>query len=111
MANLADLIERAFGTRTEHRVNRQGTTVGVAAGIILRSDPRRLAATIVNLSAVAIYVAPGREVSATKGIRLAPSGGSLILVWDEEFELLGWEWWALADAAASAVFTSEVLGR
>lgn len=111
MANLADLIDARFGVKTEAADNRSGTTLGTSAATILRNDPRRLAATIINLSAVAMYVAPSRDVSATNGIRLAPGGGQLTLIWDEDFDVTGYEWFGIADAAASAVYTLETLAR
>lgn len=111
MANLRDLVEGRLGAKTEFALNRAGATVGVAAEEVLRNDPRRLAATIVNLSAGAIFVAPGRTVSATSGIRLAPNGGSLALTWDEDFDAVGVEWFGIAELAASAVFTLEELSR
>lgn len=111
MANLADLVEGRLGVKTEFALNRSGTSIGISAVQVLRNDPRRLAATIVNLGVAALFVAPTRAVSATNGIRLAPSGGSLTLIWDEDFDATGIEWFGLADAAANAVHTLEVLAR
>jgi hypothetical protein len=111
MANLADLIEARFGVKTEAADNRSTSSIGTSVATVLPNDPKRLAAVIVNLSAVAVYVAPYRDVGASKGIRLAPSGGTLSLIWDEDFDVTGWEWFGIADAAASALFTLEVLAR
>lgn len=111
MPNLADLIAARFGVRTEAALNRSGATVGVVAASILRNDPRRLGALIVNLSTAAVYVSPSRGVSATAGVRLAPSGGTFGLDWEDDFDLTGYEWHAVADAAASAVLVIEVLAR
>ncbi len=111
MPNLADLLEARFGVKTEAADNRFGTTIGTSVARVLPNDPKRLGAVIVNLSAVAVFIGPFRDVSASKGIRLAPSGGSFSLIWDEDFDVTGWEWFAVADAAASAVLTIEVLAR
>lgn len=106
---LAHLIERQLGVATRHRVSDAGATVGVAATRILRQNPNRLAATLINLGAAAIYVAPLGAPSATRGIRLAPTGGSLVLRWEEDLDLLGYEWSAIADAAGTAYFLIEIL--
>lgn len=106
---LADIIQRTFGVATRTRVSDAGATIGVAISTILRQNPNRLAATIINLGGSAIYVAPLGAPSATRGIRLAPTGGSVILKWDEDFDVLGYEWAAIADAAGIAYFAIEII--
>ena len=106
---LKDLLESKLGVRTYHRINRDTAAVGVAVGRVLRNSPNRVAAVLVNLSANTIYLSPDNIPSATHGIRLGPSGGSLILKWDEDFSTVGYEWNALASGAASDIFILETL--
>lgn len=106
---LKELLEKQFGVRTVNRINRDATTVGIAVGRVLRNSPNRIAAVMVNLSVNTIYVSPDNAPSATRGIRLGPSGGSLILKWDEDFSMCGYEWNALASAAASEIYILETL--
>lgn len=109
--NLSDLIADRFGVRTEAAIGRTATTVGTTAVDILRNDPRRVAATIINLGAVAIYVTPDGAPSATRGIRLGANGGSMTIEWEHDFDLVGWAWSAIADAAATPLLIIEVLVR
>lgn len=109
MPNLRDVIDSRFGVRTEAAVNREGDTVGTTQQTILAANPRRLAATIVNLGAAAIYLSPDSTVSASRGVRIAPSGGTFGLVFDEDFDLVAYPWVAIADAAGTPVFVVEVL--
>lgn len=110
--NLADLIEREYGSiETEHRLDAEGSTVGTTAVVIAKNSPRRLALTIINLAATAVYVKPHPTVSATSGIRLAPSGGSMSLNWRDDLHLVGYEWSAIGDAAGSNVLVMELLSR
>lgn len=109
--SLPDLIEAKLGVRTEARLNRETGSVGVSRIVVLRNDSKRIAALLVNLSANIIYVAADTLVSTTRSIRLAPNGGSLKLVWYDDFDIVGWEWWAIASAAASDLFTYEVTTR
>jgi len=111
VANLADVLEARFGVRTEARASAVGFNVDIARTSVLRNDPARLAAVIVNLSAVAVFLAPDPLVSATHGIRLAANGGSLILTWDTDFDVTAWEWFGVADADNADVYTLEVIAR
>lgn len=106
---LADIIQRTFGVATRTRLSDVGATVGLVAAPILRQNPNRLAAVLINLSAVAMYVAPIGATSSTRGIRIAATGGSLALRYDEDFDLVGYEWSAIADGAGSAIFTIEII--
>ena len=109
LKTLKELLESKLGVRTYTRINRATSTVGVAVQRVLQNSPNRVSAVLVNLSVNTIYVSPDGIPSATHGIRLGPSGGSLVLKWDEDFSLCGYEWNALATAAASDIFIIEQL--
>ena len=109
LRTLKELLESKLGVRTYTRINRVTSTVGTTVQRVLQNSPNRVAAVIVNLSANTIYISPDGVPSATHGIRLGASGGSLVLKWDEDFSLCGYEWNALATAAASDVFIIEQL--
>jgi hypothetical protein len=111
VGRLQDLIEARLGVSTEARSTAVGRTIGTSVEAILRNEPDRLAAIIVNLSTNGVWIAPDRAVSTTRGIRLSAAGGSHAMIWDEDFDLLGWEWFAVSDGAASEIFVLEVLGR
>ncbi len=111
MGALTDAIEREVGVPTVPTFDPDTASVGTAVVRILPADPNRLGFIIVNLSAVAVYVKPRRDVTAISGIRLAPSGGSLSLGWREDFHLVGLDWYAVADAAGSAVLSLSIGAR
>ena len=89
--------------------NRLISSVGVAATKLLNADADRLGFLFVNLSVNDIYIAPFPDVSATKGIKCGPNGGSVTATWDEDFEMLGKEWYCLAAAAASSLLIVEYI--
>lgn len=95
--------------RTTTRINRSLSQLGVAAAQVLRQDPNRLAATIVNLSAATFYLSPDRVPSATHGLRVGPTGGTLILNWRDDLHLVGLEWNGLSTVAASDIFIVETV--
>lgn len=107
--SVADLQRERLGVRTSPRVNRVAASVGATAAQVLRQDPNRASFLVVNLSLNDMYLGPFRDPSSTKGIRLGPSGGSLAVWWAEDGEVVAWEWWIIATAAASAYLIIENL--
>jgi len=104
-----DLVRERFGTSGFPTVNPSVSTVAASAGQLVRQNPNRLGLLVMNLSLNNVYVGFWPDVSATKGIRLAANGGFYKTVWFEDFEMPGWEWFAIADAGPSAVVTVEIL--
>lgn len=106
---LDDLVRARLGVRTTTRINDQLSSVGTTAARALIQDPNRVAFYIGNLSVNVLFTGPFNNVSSTRGIRLNPSGGFLTALWDEDFQVVGWEWFVIADAAASTLLTIEWL--
>ncbi|MGH7409852.1 MAG: hypothetical protein ACREJ6_02145 [Candidatus Methylomirabilis sp.] len=104
---LPDLVQGKFGVKTFPRFNPVISTLGAAVDSWLRQSPNRVAALIVNLSVNNIFIGPFRDVSATKGILVTPNGGSVLLHFEEDFDLVGYEWFAIASAAASPILVVE----
>jgi len=105
---LSQLLQERFGVKTTYRENPKVSTVGVTAVQIVSYNPNRLGLVVINLSTNNMYVSPWLDVSSTKGILLAPLGGSLSLIWDEDYEFTANEFYAVAAAAASAIYCLEV---
>ena len=107
--NVADLLEKQFGIKSTYNVNPEVDQVAVTKTRILDGNPRRVSFILVNLGAVFITVSPNADVSLTKGIYLVPNGGTLSMVWTEDFEMPTMEWYAIANGANSEIFVMEVL--
>jgi hypothetical protein len=107
----SDLIRDRFGLVVQ--VNRDpGTTVvGLTATQLLNQSPNRLALTIINNGTGRIWLFPGNNPSVTHGIVLAAGGGQVSLVWDDDWDVLGFEWWAIAEVAATPISIIEVVAR
>lgn len=106
--SLSRLIEQKFGVKTRPIENPVTTTVGATAEQILKNNPDRLGFTMINLSANDIYIAISKDVATTKGIYIAPNGGSVSMYYEEDFELVGYEWHAIASGAGSNIYILEV---
>lgn len=109
MVSLHGLINQRFGVRTRHKENDSTTAMTTAEARVLRNDSARLAATIINLGQVDVFVRPNTGPSATVGIRIGPNGGSMALIWDEDFNMVGLEWFGVTDAGVSTLYISEVV--
>jgi len=110
---LADLLERRFGVKTRGVRDPLGVSpIGVNPVIVLSNNPNRLAFLVVNLSANLVYldlendvnVTPGAEV----GFRLEPNGGYVGMIWDEDFQMTAWAWWAVSAGANTRLTILEV---
>ena len=108
MGALARYVERKFGQPTRMVCNPVVAQCEITPTVLFLNNPDRLAVTVVNLGATAMYVAWDREVSATHGIYLAAGGGTLSLIADDDGELVGHELLGIAITAAVAIFTVAV---
>jgi hypothetical protein len=106
--SLADLLAREYGVKTDYRLNPRTAVVNIAVTQVFATSPRRVGMCFLNLSANTIYIAPDEEVAATRGVLLTPTGGSFSLIWNEDFELVTFPWWATAAANNSALLSIEI---
>ena len=109
--NVVELLEREYGVKTTYRLNPETDTVALKPDItkVLSYNPRRIAFILVNLGTGIIHVSPQGDVSNEKGIYLVANGGTLTMVWTEDFEMPTFEWYAIADTIACKVYILEVL--
>ena len=107
--NVAELLEREYGVKTSHAINPEVAQVETTLTKVLSYNPKRVSFVLINLGADFMTVAPDSLVSVNRGIYLVPNGGTLSMVWTEDFEMPTFEWFAIADTAACAIFVLEVL--
>lgn len=106
---LNEMISSLFGIKTTFNINPLISNAMIAVNQMLSGNPRRVGFTMFNLSTNTIYISPQNDVSASKGIRLAASGGSVSLVWDRDFELCSMPWYCMASADTSAIYLIEII--
>jgi len=111
MGALSDAIDREFGVPTEPRINPVTNSVGTSIVRILGNNPNRMSFSIVNLGTSAMFIAPDNGPSTSRGIRLDAGGGSFSANWRDDAHLTGWDWFAIAEAAAQSIFVLEVVAR
>ena len=107
MGHLSELIEKRFGIKTRAVVGAV-TSIAALADLVLRANPDRLALIVVNLSVNDITLAFDAQVTVTRGIFLAKSGGSLALSMEDDLELVGYAIYGAASAYPSTIFVLEI---
>jgi len=107
--NVSELIEREYNTKTTYNINPEVAKVETTVTKIFSYNPRRLSFTVVNLGDNNIVVAPDSGVTLTRGIFLVKNGGTMNMIWNEDFEMSCFEWYAIADTAACEIFAMEVM--
>lgn len=111
MVDLASLLQDRLGVETFDIVNRLVTTIGTTAVRVIPNDPNRVAFVLVNLSTGTMHFGPFSDPSGTKGIQIGSGGGSLVSIWDEDFSLVGREWYGVSSVAASELLTLELVTK
>jgi hypothetical protein len=74
---------------------------------LFRQNAARVAFVVVNVGTGTLFrlpTIPGQgEPSALNGIRLEPNGGSLTVQWDEDGEMVAWEWRGFSPTGTSVL--------
>jgi len=83
-------------------------TIGLTATLWARNNPPRIELHIINLGGTTAYISPTPDVGPTNGIPVAPNGGNVTLLEEEDGELVRVEWWAVTTGAPVSVFILEV---
>jgi hypothetical protein len=107
----ADLIHDKYGVSTRLALDPVTNTVGATAVLIAPNNPNRLELLMINLSALTVWVKPKNDVSASSGLVLGPNGGYVEFDWDDDYDLVGYEWWAIASGAGASILTMEIVAR
>lgn len=110
MGALSDFAERHFGVPTRYNPNPIVDTVQTTATQLWRGNADRLQLMFINLGTNVIHLFTGPQVSNSRGIYLAPNGGSVVLLAEEDGELVGYPWWGIATTGATNILSSEVEG-
>lgn len=103
--SLSKYVESKFGTKTRSLQNPLINQIAVTVTKVLNNNPDRLSYTVINLSGNNVYVAFDQAVSASRGILIAASGGSLTLIAEEDGELAGYELFGIAVGGVADIYT------
>lgn len=88
---LARYVAARFGVKTRAVPNPVTASVSQGVTTIAQNNPDRLSLLVINLSGANLYLGFFPDVSDTKGILLAASGGMAVFSAEEDGELVGYE--------------------
>ena len=78
--------------------------IGTSVGTVIDSDPDRLGLLVMKLSSNVVYIGIENNVSATNGIRLSASGGSISFNVEDDGMILTRTIYGIATGAGSSVY-------
>lgn len=104
-----EMIEQLWGIRTSSYESPAGSTAGLTASLLMKSEPRRLSFTITNLSSNSMYIAFTDQVNSNYGILVGANGGIVNYQWDIDFDIPTKSWWIIAAGAASPYYLQQTL--
>ena len=102
----AEYIEKRYGGGMAETVAVE--SVGTTQSQVVRNDPERVFALLVNLSTNTIYIGYDQSVSASRGIVISPSGGTYQVDVEEDFILPNRSLYAVATGAGSSLYVLTV---
>ena len=109
VTSVYELIGQRFGVTVDYRFG-EVTNVDGSDAIVARNDPGRVGLVMVNLHASqTINVSPVRPATATLGIFLGSSGGSMAMNWQDDLILPALEWHGFASGSNTDIFIVEII--
>ena len=109
MPGLHELIDNLFGVRSRAAENREATAITTTSQLIARNDSTRLAMTVVNLGAQSVLVRNRDAPTATVGFLLGPNGANMVVLFNEDFTMVGHDWFAITPSGTSTIYVEEIL--
>ncbi len=105
--NVRDLLRQRLGVATTARSS--APVLFVTDSQALRNDPARVAFILVNIGGLTVHVAPAVDVgpSPFAGIRIDANGGALLVNWEQDGEMVGWEWRGLSFGGPAEMYLLE----
>lgn len=97
-----DYLTKKFGGPASE--SEDVVTSTTTAAPLLGNDPDAMMLTIVNLGSNAAYLGLDARVSATRGLYLAPNGGAISMIVDEDGTLPCRNWHVVSPSGNTAIY-------
>lgn len=85
-------------------------TIGTAAVQLVKNSADRVELIVVNSGTDLVTIGLSHNLASGVGIRLAP-GGTVDILADEDGDVVGYEWWAVAASAGQQLYVLEVISE
>lgn len=108
--NVRDLIRERWGVNVTPVFQRGTTLIGGAVATIFKNDPNRIALWLCNSGGQDVFVTPDpAHIAAFGTIRVSANGGVLTAQYDEDGEVVAYEWQAVTSGTNTNLFLVEML--
>lgn len=84
-------------------------TVLTTVSIVIQANPDRVGLVVINNSTNQVFFGLNSAVSATNGISLPASGGSMTLNVNDDFTLAARTWYGIAVGGTAAIYVLEIV--
>ena len=106
---LSDMIQELFAVKTAARISQVTVSNVVPVTQIADNNPNRLSLIISNPSDNRIHVSFERDFVVDEGIVLTAIGGFMSFLWSEDFDVVGWSMFGIAENAPSIMNVLEII--
>lgn len=93
---LTTLLEAQFKVKARGKLSTVQIGDTLPATLIVSNNPNRVGLVISNPSNAQMYVSFEAAMGLTDGVTIVPNGGTLSMIWSEDFDQIGWAWYAVA---------------
>ncbi|MBA7580096.1 hypothetical protein ES708_21983 [subsurface metagenome] len=101
MGALVEYVKKRWGVPSRSIENPVTKDAGAGVTRILKNNPDRFEAIVVNYDTKLMRLAPSGDVSATRGIPLDPAGGFAVINADDDGESVGYEWFVWSELGST----------
>jgi hypothetical protein len=106
---LRDMIQELFAVQTAAKDSVVNVLTTSPPTLVADNNPNRLSLIVSNVGSNLVYMKFDNDVTAPDGILLVPNGGFISFLWDEDFDVVGWGMYGIADGGASQVNVLEII--
>lgn len=104
-----DLINKLYGVETFANLNPVVSSLTSGAAKAAQLNPNRVGLVIVNLDTNVMYALTDNSVSSTKGIVIPANGGSLILDFKDDLQLVTFDWYLAGTGSGNFMVLENVI--
>jgi len=109
--SVRDLLVSRWGVPLNSVLATPAVVAFPSRSVLFKQDAARVGFIVVNFTGFTLFIAPAPaniQLGGTGGIRLEANGGTATAQWDEDGEMVAYEWVANAVGGGGPVFTVEL---
>lgn len=106
---LYEAIQTIMPVKTTLKISKIDVSESLPPTILAQNNPNRLELILSNVGDYNVYINSKITYDVAEGLLLTPNGGFTALMWNEDFDIVGYSWYGLAETGAGIVVVYEVL--